>query len=447
MTPIDEVEELLSLSRNCDLHWSGHTLRTSFPVQTLQLDILHRLNDSDTIEIETRQDGKVTALAAIAVGQDIEVSIDPPRGRSLCLAKDQNDLLTIFRLHCLPDNYALMDSGFRTWASSAEIAVPSIIAASALVKKLESDAIIETTGNRFALLTYDQKIYITHNVCAETVERSAQVVNRGLKRLEEMLADTLHAAEKKRIIRNALIASLKSCDEANRLAHLLSHCEEIFENAQHNYELFISNFSFNNDLDKLHEQKRDFSVKLNSLLIGIQGKLLAIPVSTILATTQLKDPGDTNSITINSAVFASSLIFFVIIIWLIRSQIIAINSIKSEVQQKEKRFRVELPKLFKEVELIFSSLRADCNLNLNMAKSLIALSTALTMLTIYVFWIKTPALAVWLSSVFTQMMHYHPWVVAALAIFYTSLHLDRNLLWLFIGTYLTNKLKLQSVRA
>lgn len=440
MSPIDEVEELLNLNRNCDLHWSGHTLRASFRTQRLQLEILHRLNDGDHVEIEVRQGGRVATLPAVTIGQDIDLSITPPRGASLCLAKDQEDLLNVFRLHCLPANFALMDSGFRTWAPSTEIAEPSVIAASALIKKFEQEEIVEAAGSRFALLTYDQKIYMTHKVSAETVERTAQTVSKGLLKLEAMLADTLHSAEKKRIIRNALISSLKSCDEDDRLSHLLRHCDEILENAQRNYELFISGFSFNNDLDKLLEQKRDFSVKLNGLLIGIQGKLLAIPVSTILATTQLKDPSDANHVTINVAVLASSIIFFIIIAWLIQSQMIAINSIKSEILQKEKRFRLELPKLFKEVRLIFASLISGCDLNLKMARFLIALSLALTAITFYVFWINTPSFGLWLSPVVIQIFKYRPWTVVIMAVLQPALSLDGALAWLAVVSYLTKQL-------
>ena len=174
----------------------------------------------------------------------------------------------------------------------------------------------------------------------------------------------------------------------------------MLENAQHNYELFVSNFSFNNDLDKLNEQKREFSVKLNGLLIGIQGKLLAIPVSTILATTQLKDASDPSHLTINTTVMVSSLFFLLIIVWLIKSQMIAIKAIEYEILQKEKRFRQELPKLFDEVVSIFSSLKSDCSLNLKMARSLIVLSFVLTIVTGYVFFQKTPELLRLLKTLF-----------------------------------------------
>lgn len=397
MTPIDEIEDILRLNGMCPLQWSDHRLTATLRLQAPQRVILDRLNESDTVEVEVRQNGRLITLGA-AAEQCVDIAITPPRGSQHCLAKDEEDLLAVFNLHCLPEHFALLDLGYKTWSDESTAKPPAVIRASRFIKELERYAILEVTGSRFTLMTYDQKIYLTYGVSAPTVRRAAGIVVNGLQKLEDMLSDTLHGTEKKRLIRNALISSLKSCEESNRLGHLLSHCDEMLENAQNNYELFISNFSFNNDLDKLNEQKREFSVKLNGLLIGIQGKLLAIPVSTILATTQLKDATDDSHLTINCTVMVSSLFFLTIIVWLIKSQMIAIKAIRYEIVQKEKRFRQELPKLFAEVTTIFDSLKADCNLNLKMAWSLTVLSFALTAITGYVFVVKTPEVMLLLTS-------------------------------------------------
>lgn len=398
-TPIDEIEDILRLSRMYPLKWIDHRLTGTLRLQAPQRVILERLNESETVEIEVRQNGRLITLGSV-LEQCVEIAISPPRGSQHCLARDEEDLLSVFSLHCLPEQFALLNSGYKTWSDEPAIMQPDVIRASSFIKQLERNAILEVTGSRFTLMTYDQKIYLTYGVSASTVWRTADIVANGLQKLEEMLSDTLHSNEKKRIIRNALISSLKSCEESNRLAHLLSHCDEMLESAQQNYELFISNFSFNNDLDKLNEQKREFSVKLNGLLIGIQGKLLAIPVSTILATTQLKNVTEDSHLIINCTVMVSALFFLTIITWLIKSQMIAIKAIKCEIVQKEKRFRQELPKLFAEVATIFESLKADCSLNLKMAWSLIVLSFVLTTITGYVFLVKTPEVTLVLTPLF-----------------------------------------------
>ncbi|GEM_PF-2668716 len=399
MTPIDEIEDILCLDHICPLQWSDHRLIATLCLQESQRVILNRLNESDTVEVEIRQSGRLITLSA-AAEQRVDIAIIPPRGSQYCLAKNEEDLLAVFNLHCLPEHFALLDSGYKTWSDEPEDRAPAVIQASRFIKQLERNSILEVTGSRFTLMIYDQKIYLTYGVNASTVQRTAGIVAKGLRTLEDMLSDTLHSAEKKRLIRNALISSLKSCEESSRLSHLLSHCDEILENAQHNYELFISSFSFNNDLDKLNEQKREFSVKLNGLLIGIQGKLLAIPVSTILATTQLKDATDDSHLIINCTIMVSSLFFLTIIVWLIKSQMTAIRAIRHEIVQKEKRFRQELPKLFAEVATIFDSLKADCNLNLKMAWSLTVLSFVLTAITGYVFVVKTPEVMLTLTPLF-----------------------------------------------
>ena len=185
---------------------------------------------------------------------------------------------------------------------------------------------------------------------------------------------------------------MRSCDLEMRLRHLLKHALEIMLAARNNYDLFVASFSFQNDQEKLYEQKREFNVKLNALLSGIQGKLLAIPVSTILATSQLKNVGEENYILINAAIVFSAAFFTLIIAWLILSQLTALTSIKFEIESKERRFKIELPRIFAEVESIFTALKSSCNFNIRVAKVILGLASVLFLVTFYVYVLKTPPL-------------------------------------------------------
>ncbi|MDD1966830.1 hypothetical protein NPS29_16000 [Pseudomonas putida] len=384
------MEVILELCTLAKLGWNGGKLHGQLTGSKRTFELVKKLNESDFTEIQFRIGSRITSITDIGPNLEFSVEISPPRGWQCALAKNDEDLLSIANIHSLPENFALTQTGYKSWDSSiAECDRPSIVKASDLLKHLQTETIVETLDGRFVLSNYDSKITIPYTVATETIHRSSESVKVAIDGLKELFADSLHSSEKKRILRNALLSSLKACDENQRLGHFLLHSAEIINNAQHNYELFVSGFSFQNDLEKLQEQKRDFSVKLNGLLIGIQGKLLAIPASTILATTQLKDEGDANYVIVNSSIMASSLFFLVIIVWLIRSQMLAIKSIESEIMQKEKRFKLELPRLFLEVKAIFDSLKSDCKLNLRMAWILIILSFLFTFVTWHIFLVKT----------------------------------------------------------
>lgn len=416
-----DLEAILELCGLAKLDWDCGKLQGQLTGSRRQLEIINQLNESDFTEIQLRIGARISAITDISPGLKFSVEISPPRGWQCALANDDGDLLSISSIHSLPEYFALTQTGYTSWDTSiAECDRPAIIKASKLIKRLQTETIIEAFDGRFLLSNYDSKITIPYTLLTETIYTSSQAVKLAIESLDELFSDSLHSSEKKRILRNALLSSLKACSENQRLGHLLLHSAEIINNAQHNYELFISSFSFQNDLEKLHEQKRDFSVKLNGLLIGIQGKLLAIPVSTILATTQLKEEGEANHVIINSSVMASSLFFLAIIVWLIRSQMLAIKSIESEITQKEKRFKLELPRLFPEVKAIFDSLKSDCRLNLRMAWVLIILSFLLTFVTWHIFLAKTNEifwivdvvrmLAIecidWLLGKYNQLVHF-----------------------------------------
>lgn len=393
MTIREEISLIFDLKKMCPLIWEGHSLTGELLLNDRSRRLLNGLVETDESEVELRINGDVVALFEVCTGSRVNIKIDPPRGSIYCVAKNEEDLLSISSLRTLPENFALTESDFLSWESHPPTAeVPAVMSASALLKKLEATEVFDFSNSRYSVITHDSKIRVPIKVSVITIERSAQKIQAALSKLNMLFLDSLHASEKKRILRSALISTLKSCDESQRLTHFLMHCDELLENAQNNYDLFVSSFSFQNDLDKLNEQKRDFSVKLNGLLIGIQGKLLAIPVSTILATTQLKDYTDPNYVLVNLSIMGSSFIFLAIIIWLIRSQMVAIQAIESEISQKASRFRLELPKLYLQAEKTFSSLNQDCRLNLRMAKVLIGLSCFLTFITWHIFISKTDTL-------------------------------------------------------
>jgi hypothetical protein len=390
MSVSQEICLIFDLLKLCPLAWEGHSLVGELLLDDRSRSLLNSLVEADGSEVELRVQGDVVSLFEVRNGLKVKIRVDPPRGSTYCMAKDEDDLLSISSLRTLPENFALTESRFLSWEPPSVAAkMPAVLITANFIKGLEASEVLDFSNNRYAVTTHDSKIQIPIIASAATLARSVERITAALDKLNALFLDSLHASEKKRILRSALISTLKSCDETQRLTHFLLHCDELLENAQNNYDLFVSSFSFQNDLDKLNEQKREFSVKLNGLLIGIQGKLLAIPVSTILATTQLKDASDPDYFLVNLSVMASSFIFLVIIVWLIRSQMIAIQAIESEISHKASRFRLELPKLYPQVEKTFCSLDQDCRLNLKMAKVLIGISYILTFITWHVFLNKT----------------------------------------------------------
>lgn len=394
-TEIEDIETILNLTRHAHFAWHPSYIECHQKLSQKSIELIESLRSSAHTEVQIKRGGQYTA--ELTASETLEVRIDIPKGQNYCLSKTPDDLLSFYSLHALPNSYALVDPFYKSWENS-DAPRPSvankIIAAQEFIKLLEDNQIIELDrqNRNYIIHTHNGKTCIPFHSERGYIEHVSIEIQDSISAIRQIFKDSLHTNEKIRIFKNAIADSMRSCDLEMRLRHLLKHAPEITNTACSNYDLFVSSFSFQDDQEKLYEQKREFNVRLNALLSGIQGKLLAIPVSTILATSQFKDIGDENYLLINTAIIFSSAFFTLIIIWLIKSQLTALDSIKTEIEAKEKRFKVELPRIFNNVEKIFKALKSACSLNTRVARIILGLSISLFVITFYVYVLKTPPL-------------------------------------------------------
>ncbi|MGH8390322.1 MAG: hypothetical protein ACRESJ_33430 [Pseudomonas sp.] len=397
---IDRIFELLGLAA---FEWHPSCISCEQAFSQKAVDLIKALFDSAHTEVSLKKEGQ--HVADLNSNDVFEVSIDLPKGAHCCLVRTPSDLLHFYNLHALPENYAFAEPLYKSWDVSGTeqpAVIERLIFANKFVISLDQHRIVERDGStrNYVVRTHNGKTCIPFKSEAGYLESVSLEIQEALKILTELFSDSIHSSEKERIVRNAIAEAMRSCDLEMRLRHLLKHALEIVLVARNNYDLFVASFSFQNDQEKLYEQKREFNVKLNALLSGIQGKLLAIPVSTILATSQLKNVGEQNYILINASIIFSAAFFTLIIVWLILSQLAALTSIKSEIESKEKRFKVELPRIFNEVESIFTALKASCVFNIRVSKVILGLASILFFVTFYVYVLKTPPLHCFLLSIF-----------------------------------------------
>ena len=397
---IDRIFELLGLAA---FEWHPSCISCEQAFSQKAVDLIKALFDSAHTEVSLKKEGQ--HVADLNSNDVFEVSIDLPKGAHCCLVRTPSDLLHFYNLHALPENYAFAEPLYKSWNVSGTeqpAVIERLIFANKFVISLDQHRIVERDGStrNYVVRTHNGKTCIPFKSEAGYLESVSLEIQEALKILTELFSDSIHSSEKERIVRNAIAEAMRSCDLEMRLRHLLKHALEIVLVARNNYDLFVASFSFQNDQEKLYEQKREFNVKLNALLSGIQGKLLAIPVSTILATSQLKNVGEQNYILINASIIFSAAFFTLIIVWLILSQLAALTSIKSEIESKEKRFKVELPRIFNEVESIFTALKASCVFNIRVSKVILGLASILFFVTFYVYVLKTPPLHCFLLSIF-----------------------------------------------
>jgi len=143
----------------------------------------------------------------------------------------------------------------------------------------------------------------------------------------------IHKEQKSTIIKGVLLEMLKN-NEIDRLtlSCLIRRFSEFLERVNANYQLYVSEFSFDKIKNKFESEKLELTIKLNKIISDIQNQLLAVPVALVLVGSQMEK---TNSLTVkNISLWLGALIFGFLMSLLIRNQRSSLEAIKLEIESQ-----------------------------------------------------------------------------------------------------------------
>lgn len=170
-----------------------------------------------------------------------------------------------------------------------------------------------------------------------------------LERLEDFINDfvqsDIHKTQKATIIKGVLFEMLNS-GEINRftLPCITKRFSEFVDRLYANYELYVSEFSFEKIKNQVEKEKFEFILKMNKVFSEIQNQLLAIPAALLLVGSQMSVTSGLS--TKNFIIWIGALVFALFISLLIRNQRNTLKAIKLEfdsqwLEIKKKHQRVE----------------------------------------------------------------------------------------------------------
>lgn len=158
-----------------------------------------------------------------------------------------------------------------------------------------------------------------------------------LEGLEKFIFDfvkaDIHKDQKATIIKGVLIEMLKN-NEIDRLtvSCLIKRFSEFLERVNANYQLYVSEFSFDKIKEQVETEKFEFTLKLNKVFSDIQNQLLAVPIALVLVSSQMKLANGLSFI--NMSIWCGVLIFGIFMSLLIRNQRSTLNAIKLEIDSQ-----------------------------------------------------------------------------------------------------------------
>lgn len=152
----------------------------------------------------------------------------------------------------------------------------------------------------------------------------------------EFFKSLTHSKQKHTIIRTALLEEFGSKNVV-RLGELLKQFNSFFERVVSNYQLYVSEFSFEKIKAEVEKEKLEFTTKLNKIFSDIQSQLLAIPVAVLLVGGQMENSQDWTLK--NSLIWAGAFFFCILMNLLIRNQRNTLNAIHHEMDQQWQEIR------------------------------------------------------------------------------------------------------------
>ena len=156
----------------------------------------------------------------------------------------------------------------------------------------------------------------------------------GLKQfIAEFVDADIHKEQKITIIKSVLIEMLKN-NEIDRLTLpcLISRFSEFLERVNANYQLYVSEFSFDKIKAQVESEKLEITLKLNKVFSEIQNQLLVVPIALILIGSQMKL---SNTFTpTNISIWCGAIVFGIFMSLLIRNQCSTLKAIKLEMDSQ-----------------------------------------------------------------------------------------------------------------
>lgn len=346
-------------------HWKDWKLTANLKISSAIKDELISYDDSDEFQIEFEDLlSNSIDINDVVVGDSINIFVELPRNNEVFVAKDIDDLISKTSIISKVSNYIIYSDDFVSWNDDIS-SNPRVFAYEKVCEFIQlclKNDVLEQhhSVNKLVLFFSNSKLIIPCDFKLRSIHTN---VGSDFDCIIQKFNSDKHNSDRVHMLRSSLYKTLKNCNESKRLLHLVSKSSNFVKLFTHNYDLFISQFCFDSEKDKIFEAKREFISKLSQLLSGIQGKLLAIPLSLVLILGQMKTKPEDSPLLVNSLIIVSSTVFTVIMLVLLCSQLTAISAIQQEVKSKKNRFELELADLYSEVKLAFKSVLKQCLYN------------------------------------------------------------------------------------
>ncbi|HEQ3516354.1 hypothetical protein [Vibrio parahaemolyticus] len=265
--------------------------------------------------------------------------------------------------HIIPDSFYIISDKSKFTGDTESLTgdlkhyINTVVLIKILLDQADHTDIVNGSNVPNAIMLHKNRLEIPCNYKLEDIQSGID----GITHISKWIKDESHKDQRVSIFKTALYDFLKSVQKDRRFEYLLTHFGEFSAQVIENYDLFVSEFSFDDVRLEYQEKKREYMLKINETFSSIQTKALGIPVSLAFVALRLSTSktGDVTEAT-NMLLFASALVYGLMMWLLIQNQKHSLKSIETEYQGQINRLKKKYPEHHAKIASEFADLDKRC---------------------------------------------------------------------------------------
>lgn len=244
-----------------------------------------------------------------------------------------------------------------------------------LISDLHGDA-----GNKsFIIFVGKKNLKINSEYIAEDLKRDLILVKSFIR---EYIQNDFHQEDRHLSVINGLHEAFKESEIS--LSTFLKGFETFHRVVKSNFQLYMDKFSFDDFKNKVEEDRREYTIKINKVFSDMQNQLLTLPIATVLAAGQMVYVTTAGDFIKNILIVIGIGIFCIFVLMQISNQNSTLTALddeinlrKSEMEKKEEsNYKTEYLGAYTQLDTRIGKL----NDNLSLVRNITLVATTLVFL-------------------------------------------------------------------
>jgi len=242
-------------------------------------------------------------------------------------------------LTSVPDSFLILSDHTIYTGSTPSIIIKHYFDVCDVLRLLISRA--DHTKN-FTSTIVEEIVFLHKNKLEITIEYDEKVFEGGMDGIsivKSLFDDEAHIEQKISILKEVLHSLLFNMPKTERLGYLLSNFGEFSKRLTENYQLYVSEFSFDDVRKEYEESKREYFTKLNDVFSSVQTKMLGIPISIAFASFKMSTIADKADSLSNPLLSLAIVIYSLMMILMIKNQKHSLFAVKHDYDSQMSRLK------------------------------------------------------------------------------------------------------------